>query len=90
MGLIRSAAFYGYGSASWLGLLPGTFLSVYLESSVSDIAQLLRGQAPMTPYTLWLTWGGVTAALFALWTIARFARQAIHQSILQQNHEQTF
>ncbi|WP_198083896.1 TVP38/TMEM64 family protein [Variovorax sp. E3] len=77
--------------ASWLGLLPGTFLSVYLGSSVSDIAQLLRGQTPPTPYTLWLTWGGLVAALLALWSIARFARRAIHQSIpRQRNHEQTF
>lgn len=38
--------------ASWLGVLPGTFLSVYLGSSVADIAQLLRGQVPETPYAL--------------------------------------
>jgi uncharacterized membrane protein YdjX (TVP38/TMEM64 family) len=37
-----------FGLASWLGLLPGTFLYVYLGSLVSSVGQILRGETPET------------------------------------------
>lgn len=65
--------------ASWLGLLPATFLYVYLGSLVSSAHQILRGEAPATEASRVLTWLGFAAAVLALVTIARIARNAIHQ-----------
>ncbi|MEQ9946303.1 TVP38/TMEM64 family protein [Pectobacterium aroidearum] len=66
--------------ASWLGLLPGTFLYVYLGSLVSSVGQILRNEISVTPLAQALTWVGLAAGLIALWTIARFARQAVQKS----------
>lgn len=66
--------------ATWLGLLPGTFLYVYLGSLVSSVGQILRNEISVTPLAQALTWAGLAAGLIALWTIARFARQAVQKS----------
>ncbi|SDO80137.1 SNARE associated Golgi protein [Rhodoferax sp. OV413] len=67
--------------ASWLGLLPGSFLYVYLGSLVSDVGQILNGEAAGGDAARLLTWVGLAAAVLAVLTIARFARNAVHQSI---------
>jgi uncharacterized membrane protein YdjX (TVP38/TMEM64 family) len=64
---------------SWLGLLPGTFLYVYLGSLVSSVHQILRGEALATRAGRALTWLGLAAAVLALTTIARIARNAVNQ-----------
>lgn len=37
--------------ASWLGLLPGTFLYAYMGSSLSNVSQIFHGALPETPAT---------------------------------------
>lgn len=69
--------------ASWLGMLPGTFLYVYLGSLVSDVGQILNGEAANGSAARALTWVGLAAAVLAIIVIARFARKAINQSIDQ-------
>ena len=76
--------------ASWLGLLPGTFLYAYLGSLASNVEQILRGQVETPAGGQWLSWLGLAAALLAIVVIARLARQAIGQSIKEEsNDEQT-
>ncbi|WP_283190911.1 TVP38/TMEM64 family protein [Pseudomonas sp. PMCC200344] len=79
---------HSFALASLLGLLPGTFLYAYLGSLVSDVAQLIRGEVPVSSYSHWLSWGGLVAALLALWIIARFARQAIRQSTVEGSNDE--
>ena len=67
--------------ASWLGLLPGSFLYVYLGSLVAGVGEILRGEMAYSPFAQALTWGGLAAAVLALLLIARFARQAVTRSI---------
>lgn len=67
--------------ASWLGLLPGTFLYVYLGSLVSDVRQILNGEAASGGAARALTWVALAAAVLAIVVIARFARKAVNQSI---------
>lgn len=69
--------------ASWLGLLPGTFLYVYLGTLVSDVGQILNGEAASGGAARVLTWVGLAAAVLAVLTIARFARNTVNQSINQ-------
>jgi len=72
-----------YVLASWLGMLPGTFLYVYLGSLASDVGQILNGEAASGGAARALTWAGLAAAVLAIVVIARFARKAINQSIDQ-------
>lgn len=75
--------------ASWVGLMPGTFLYVYLGSLVPDLAQLFTGSLPVSQHSHWMTAVGLVATIIALWTITRFARQAIHQTTDKElNNEQ--
>ncbi|GAB7543099.1 TVP38/TMEM64 family protein [Cupriavidus sp. 8B] len=76
--------------ASWLGLLPGTFLYAYLGSTVSDVGQILSGEAVTGNASRVLTWVGLAAAVLALLIIARFARNAVNQTIEKElEYEQT-
>jgi len=67
-------------SASLLGLMPGTFLYVYLGSLVPDLAQLMTGQSSLNLNSYWMSGLGLSAVMIALWAVARYARQMIHQS----------
>jgi uncharacterized membrane protein YdjX (TVP38/TMEM64 family) len=73
--------------ASFLGMLPGTFLYVYLGSSVANLAALASGRA--TGGGTWehlLFWGGLAATLLVVVLVTRTARQALNRSL---QHEHT-
>lgn len=70
-----------FALASWLGLLPATFLYVYLGSLVSDVGQILNGEAASGGAARVLTWLGLGVAALAVLVTARFARDAANQSI---------
>lgn len=77
--------------ASWLGLLPGTFLYVYLGSLVSNVDQILRGEVATGSDTRALTAVGWAVAVLALLITAHYARNTVQQSIEKKSeHEQTF
>lgn len=63
--------------ASWLGLLPGTFLYVYLGSTVADLSELIAGGAPTSSYRNWINGFGLLALVIVLWRISHFSRQAL-------------
>lgn len=77
-----------FAVASWIGLLPGTFLYAYLGSLASNVEQILRGQAAATSGLQWITWFGLVIALIALWGISRFARHAIRQSVEEETKDE--
>lgn len=69
--------------ATWIGLLPGTFLYAYLGSLAADVAQIISGEVTTNRSTQMMTWTGLVVALIALLTVARYARKAINQALLQ-------
>jgi len=67
---------------SWLGMLPGTALYVYLGSLVPSVAALLSGEAgPESAATRVLYWAGLVATVAATVLVARTARRALVQSL---------
>ena len=71
-----------YVMASWLGMLPGTFLYVYLGSLVTNASQLLSGNRPSAG--IWsqvLYWGGLAATGFVTVLITRIARNALSRAL---------
>lgn len=66
--------------ASWLGLLPGTFLYVYLGSLVSSVSQIISGDAADNAPRVF-AWVGLVIAALALLTIANYARKSASQLI---------
>lgn len=74
--------FQNYVLASFLGMLPATFLYVYLGSLVTNASELLSGSRQEA--TVWqsvLYYGGLAATLLVTVVITRIARKALSQKI---------
>jgi uncharacterized membrane protein YdjX (TVP38/TMEM64 family) len=71
-----------YFLASSLGMLPGTFLYVYLGSTITSASELVRGERPsagMASHLLY--WGGLAATVLATVLITRTARRALDRTL---------
>ncbi len=81
LGLTR-VSLRDYVVASSLGMLPGTFLYVYLGSLVTNASELLSGKRPAAgPWEHVLYWGGLGATLLVTVIITRIARQALNKAL---------
>lgn len=68
--------------ASFLGMLPGTFLYVYLGSLVTSASELLAGKSRGAgPWGQALYWGGLVATVAVTVLITRIARTALARAI---------
>lgn len=68
--------------ASWLGMLPGTVLYVYLGSLVTGVRELLSGgHISAEGWGTALYWGGLPGALVAVAVVVRIARSALKNAI---------
>ncbi len=71
-----------YVLGSFIGMLPGTFLYVYLGSLVTSASELASGKRPDAgPWGQALYWGGLAATLLATVLITRVARRALHDAL---------
>ena len=72
-----------YVLASWLGMLPGTALYVYLGSLVTNVGELLSGRATGSQPVAarWLYWAGLAATVAVAVLVTRTARQALAQAL---------
>jgi len=69
-------------SASFLGMLPGTILYVYLGSLVRSAAELVgAGGHEGNAARQWLFWAGLGATLLVTWVIARASRRALEETL---------
>jgi uncharacterized membrane protein YdjX (TVP38/TMEM64 family) len=81
LGLTR-VSLRDYVVASMLGMLPGTFLYVYLGSLVTSASELLSGKRPALG--LWgqiFYWGGLVATLVVTVLISRIAQKALNRAL---------
>lgn len=70
-----------YVLASFVGMLPGTIMYVYLGSLVSNTAHLLEGtQATSTTQSV-LFYGGLVATVVVAVLVARAAKRALKQAL---------
>lgn len=67
-----------YILGSWVGMLPGTVMYVYLGSLVTSATELASGERPDAgPWGRALYWGGLAATLLVTIVITRVARRAL-------------
>lgn len=64
-----------YALASWLGMMPGTFLYVYLGAAAGEAAR--AGSRGRTPVEWALFAAGLAATAVAAWLVGRSARRAL-------------
>jgi uncharacterized membrane protein YdjX (TVP38/TMEM64 family) len=81
LGLTRLSA-RDYILGSFLGMLPGTFLYVYLGSLITNAAKLLSGHRPSGGgWQQILFWGGLVATVLVTAIITRIAKEALNEEL---------
>ena len=81
LGLTR-VKFGSYFIASWIGMLPGTFMYVYLGSLAGSIASLASGTGGVKTSSQWTLYGlGLLATLILTVLVTRIARKALHRQL---------
>ncbi len=76
---ITGVKFRSYALASWLGMIPGTVLFVYLGSAAQNLAEIFSGEAASG--NNWLLYVGLVATLILTVLITRFATQALNTEL---------
>jgi uncharacterized membrane protein YdjX (TVP38/TMEM64 family) len=79
-GLTR-VRFGDYVIASWIGMLPGAVLYVYLGSTIHAIADLVSGNFERTPAQTALFWAGLAMAVVVTVLVTRAARNALRRAV---------
>lgn len=76
---ITGVRFSSYALGSWLGMIPGTILYVYLGSAAQNISEVFSGEAASG--SNWLLYVGLAATLVLTILITRFATQALNSEL---------
>ena len=70
-----------YVFVSWLGMMPGTLLYVYLGSIAQNLTALFSGELAESPVATTLLYLGLAATLALTILITRFASGALDQQL---------
>jgi uncharacterized membrane protein YdjX (TVP38/TMEM64 family) len=77
---LTKVSFKGYFFASWIGMLPGTIMYVYIGSLAADLATL--GGARTRTTLEWALYGvGLVATVLVTVFVTRIARRALSQRV---------
>ena len=85
-GLTR-VRFATYALASWIGMMPGTILYVYLGSTAGDLAQIFSGGVQAGQGQQVFKVIGLIATLVVTLLVTRIARNALRNAIPQAEGE---
>jgi uncharacterized membrane protein YdjX (TVP38/TMEM64 family) len=66
--------------ASWIGMIPGTILYVYLGSAAQSLAAAAAGDVPRSPAEQIFFWVGLGLALVVVVFVTKVARKALQNS----------
>ncbi len=80
---LTSARFGKYLLASWIGMLPGTLMYVYLGSAAKSVASLLSHETPRSTGQQALFVLGLAATVAAVVVITRAARRALDEIVAE-------
>lgn len=78
---LTAVRFWTYVAASWIGMMPGTVLYVYLGSVASDLASLLAGDLAESPIGNGLFYVGLAATVVLTVVITRIAGKALRDQL---------
>lgn len=78
---LTSLPFRTYVLASWIGMLPGTIMYVYLGSAANSLATLLSGEAPRSAGQQALFALGLAATVAVTIIVTRRAKHALNEIV---------
>lgn len=70
-----------YVLASWVGMIPGTLLYVYLGSIASNLTSIFAGDLAQLPASSWLFYLGLGATVLLTVAITRIATKALNNKL---------
>lgn len=74
-----------YFIASWIGMLPETFMYVYLGAGARSLTQVAAGQVNNGVPQEVMFWVGLAATLLVIVTVTRITRRALQQTIAEED-----
>lgn len=78
---LTAVKFWTFVVVSWIGMMPGTVLYVYLGSIASDLTSLLAGDLGESPAGNWPLYVGLVATLILTIVISRIATNALSDKL---------
>jgi uncharacterized membrane protein YdjX (TVP38/TMEM64 family) len=78
---LTKVRFRDYVLASWIGMLPGTVMYVYLGSTVKELADIAAGNVEGGTARLVLFFVGLAATVVVTVYVTRLARRALRQAV---------
>jgi len=80
---LTGVKFLSFVFASWIGMMPGTVLYVYLGSVASDVTALLNGELNASPVGNWPFYVGLVATVVLTLVITRIATKTLNSQLLE-------
>jgi uncharacterized membrane protein YdjX (TVP38/TMEM64 family) len=78
---LTKVSFWRYALASWIGMLPGTVMYVYLGSAARSLADVVAGRVEGGAGQRILFGVGLAVTGIVVWLVTRVARQALRESV---------
>ena len=78
---LTGVKFGAYVLVSWIGMIPGTLLYVYLGSVAADLGSILSGDVGASPVGNWIFYLGLIATLVLTIVITRIAGKALNAQL---------
>ncbi len=78
---LTTVSFRDYALASWIGMLPGTLLYVYLGSSARSLAEATAGTGDKSTAQTLFFWFGLAITLAVTVFVTRVARRALKEAV---------
>ena len=87
---LTKVRFGTYALASWIGMLPGTVMYVYLGTLFGSLAKLAAGQERQKTVMEWVFFGvGLAVAVAVAVLVARVARKALKEAVVTDNPQES-
>lgn len=79
-GLTR-VSFWRYAVASWIGMIPGTIMYVYIGSGLRSLAEVAAGEVERGPAQRLFFWVGLAVTVAVAVFVTRLARRALQDAV---------
>ena len=86
---LTKISFWKYALGSWIGMIPGTVMYVYLGAGARSFAELAAGSVEKGTAGRLLFWVGLAATIVVTVFVTRIARNALKQAVESTDAETT-
>lgn len=78
---LTKVSFWRYALASWIGMLPGTIVYVYIGSAAKSLTEAVAGTTAHDRLNQILFWVGLAATIVVVAYVSRLAQKAVKRAV---------